>query len=255
MKTKKLFLMAAMLLMSVCTFAQNNTSLKGDVNEDGKVDVGDIVAVINVMKNGEVGYFYLGTQKPTAANYTSLPGVISTYTSIDETIGSNATAAVGETIYLLCPTSWMIGKNVALEDNSAVTIDFLSEKDDITISGYTIYKTNALNTSATVTLIQIYKWYTGFLATPAKTSWSESDFNQTSTKPITSFTVIDEGLGFNIWIVPTAWGTLVSMKVDGETRNPWQTPIPWNPTLPEGYVGYHADFSRNSQITDIVWKK
>lgn len=254
MKTKKLFLMAAMLLMSVCTFAQNNTSLKGDVNEDGKVDVGDIVAVINVMKNGEVGYFYLGTQKPTAANYTSLPGVISTYTSIDETIGSNATAAVGETIYLLCPTSWMIGKNVALEDNSAVTIDFLSEKDDITISGYTIYKTNALNTSATVTLIQIYKWHTG-MTTPAKTSWSESDFNQTSTKPITSFTVIDEGPGFNIWIVPTAWGTLVSMKVDGETRNPWQTPIPWNPTLPEGYVGYHANFSGNSQITDIVWKK
>ena len=52
MKTKKLFLMAAMLLMSVCSFAQNNTPLKGDVNEDGKVDVADIAAVINIMKNG-----------------------------------------------------------------------------------------------------------------------------------------------------------------------------------------------------------
>ena len=254
MKTKKLFLMAAMLLMSVCSFAQNNTSLKGDVNEDGKVDVGDIVAVINVMKNGEVGYFYLGTQKPTAANYTSLPGVISTYTSIDETIGSNATAAVGETIYLLCPTSWMIGKNVALEDNSAVTIDFLSEKDDITISGYTIYKTNALNTSATVTLIQIYKWHTG-MTTPAKTSWDVSEFNQTSKSPITSFTIIDEGDDFNIWIVPIAWGTLVSMKVDGIEGYPFDTPVPWITNLPVGYAAYYGYLSGNTEITDIVWKK
>ncbi len=254
MKTKKLFLMAAMLLMSVCTFAQNNTPLKGDVNGDGKVDVGDIVAVINVMKNGEVGYFYLGTQKPTAANYTSLPGVISTYTSIDETIGSNATAAVGETIYLLCPTSWMIGKNVALEDNSAVTIDFLSEKDDITISGYTIYKTNALNTSATVTLIQIYKWHTG-MTTPAKTSWDVSEFNQTSKSPITSFTIIDEGDDFNIWIVPIAWGNIVSMKVDGFVGNPFDTPTPWITNLPVGYAAYYSNVSRNTEITDIVWKK
>ena len=253
MKTKKLFLMAAMLLMSVCTFAQNNTSLKGDVNEDGKVDVGDIVAVINVMKNGEVGYFYLGTQKPTAANYTSLPGVISTYTSIDETIGSNATAAVGETIYLLCPTSWMIGKNVALEDNSAVTIDFLSEKDDITISGYTIYKTNALNTSATVTLIQIYKWHIGTTIS-SKTTWSESEFNQTATQPITSFTAVTSN-PFTILIVPNSWGNIVSMKVDGETRNPWITPVPWNPTLPAGYTAYYTQFSRDTAITDIVWKK
>lgn len=71
MKTKKLFLMAAMLLMSVCTFAQNNTSLKGDVNGDGKVDIADIVAILKIMKEaggtaGETTYYwYVGTTYPT----------------------------------------------------------------------------------------------------------------------------------------------------------------------------------------------
>lgn len=52
MKTKKLFLMATMLLMCICSFAQNgNTPLKGDVNGDGKVDVADIVAILKIMKD------------------------------------------------------------------------------------------------------------------------------------------------------------------------------------------------------------
>ena len=78
METKKLFLLAAMLLMSVCSFAQNdNTPLKGDVNEDGKVDVADIAAVINIMKNGGGTtdgklYFYVGTEKPTSLSQAVL---------------------------------------------------------------------------------------------------------------------------------------------------------------------------------------
>ena len=50
MKTKKLFLMLAMLLMSIGASAQSQ--LKGDVNNDGKVDEADITAVIEIMKNG-----------------------------------------------------------------------------------------------------------------------------------------------------------------------------------------------------------
>lgn len=52
MKTNKLFLIAAMLLMSVGAFAQSGNSQKGDVNGDGKVDVADIVAIIEIIKNG-----------------------------------------------------------------------------------------------------------------------------------------------------------------------------------------------------------
>lgn len=64
MKKKKLFLMAAMLLMSVCMFAQINTPQKADVNGDGDVNVADMVGVMDIMKNlghpdGEYKY-YLG---------------------------------------------------------------------------------------------------------------------------------------------------------------------------------------------------
>lgn len=255
MKTKKLFLMAAMLLMSVCTFAQNNTSLKGDVNEDGTVDVADLVSIMKIMKDaggtaGEKMYYWYagvnGGNAVTEGNFTDVASKI----AMSQIPQTGFVTAADQYVYFVMPETRIIS-SLTNANNTAVDYDCTDAY------GYHIYKTKTKYSGKLNYAIaeRIYHWYTGFMATPAKTSWSESDFNQTSTKPITSFTVIDEGPGFNIWIVPTAWGTLVSMKVDGETRNPWQTPIPWNPTLPEGYVGYHANFSGNSQITDIVWKK
>ncbi len=50
---------------------ESQTQLKGDVNEDGKVDVADIAAIIAIMKaNGGVDeepalYWYVGTTRPT----------------------------------------------------------------------------------------------------------------------------------------------------------------------------------------------
>jgi len=86
MKTKKLFLMAAVLLSSVSAFAQsgNNEPLKGDVNEDGTVDVADITAVIKIMRDGggtaeQPGggtaeqpkyYWYAGQTQPTSMSET-----------------------------------------------------------------------------------------------------------------------------------------------------------------------------------------
>ena len=71
MKTKFFMLLAAMLLMSVCSFAQNNNiPLLGDVNGDGKVDVADIVAILKIMKDsggtaGETTYYwYAGQTQP-----------------------------------------------------------------------------------------------------------------------------------------------------------------------------------------------
>ena len=66
MKTKKLFLMAAMLLTSMCAFAQgeSNEPLKGDVNGDGKVDVADITAIIAIIMNNtsQTTYYWYGGQ-------------------------------------------------------------------------------------------------------------------------------------------------------------------------------------------------
>jgi len=47
---KRILSFAAMLLMSVSMFAQS--AVKGDVNNDGVVDVADVAAVIDIMKNG-----------------------------------------------------------------------------------------------------------------------------------------------------------------------------------------------------------
>ena len=82
MNTKKLFmLLAAVLLGSVSAFAQSGNSepLKGDVNEDGTVDVGDITAVIKIMKENAVPqtiyYWYAGQSNP--ANMTSITPILS----------------------------------------------------------------------------------------------------------------------------------------------------------------------------------
>ena len=84
MKTKKLFLVAAMLLMSVCTFAQSETPLKGDVNGDGVVDVADIVAVIEIMKNNggtteTTYYWYVGQTDPSTM--TEISPIVTDMTS------------------------------------------------------------------------------------------------------------------------------------------------------------------------------
>ena len=89
MKTKFFFLLAA-LLLNVCAFAQseNTTPLKGDVNNDGTVDVADINAVIEIMKNGggtgeETKYYwYIGQTKPTNLSSDPIVTNVSDYSSI-----------------------------------------------------------------------------------------------------------------------------------------------------------------------------
>ena len=127
------------------------------MNEDGIVDVADINAILKMMKDGGGpvavgGYFYLGTTEPTAANYKSLPGAVTTFTSIDDAVGTTASVAAGETLYMLCPAAWVTEKNMALEDKSGNTIDFLDEIDAATISGHVIYKTQVWNAPNNVVL-------------------------------------------------------------------------------------------------------
>ncbi len=166
---KKFFtLLVVVLLTSASAMAQsgNNGTLKGDVNSDGSVNVADIVAVIDLIQKGqeagEAGYFYLGTTKPTATNFTTLAGAVTTYTSIDEAVGTKVSIAAGETLYMLCPTNWLKTKDVALEDGGGETVNF-SNKDAATISGYTICETQAWKASSTATLkiIPSYYWYCG----------------------------------------------------------------------------------------------
>lgn len=75
MKQKIFFVLAALMLMGTSAMAQSET-LKGDVNGDGAVDVADIAAVIQIMKdNGDIEtkyYWYAGWTIPTAENIATI---------------------------------------------------------------------------------------------------------------------------------------------------------------------------------------
>ena len=193
MKTKKILLMAAMLLMSVCSFAQdNNTPLVGDVNEDGKVDIADIVAILNIMKEagGTAGdskyYFYVGTTKPTSLSQAS---VVESYPA-EQTYTNNSGAK--SRIYVLTNSD----KNVTfIEPNLNVVLDQESI-DTSTISGYKIFTTTAKCANGGVTKIRITDeaptanyFYVG---TTKPTSLSQASFvesypaEQTFTNPSTT---------------------------------------------------------------------
>jgi len=136
MKTKKLFLMAAMLLMSMCSFAQNsNTPLVGDVNGDGKVDVADIVAILKIMKDaggaaGETTYYwYVGTTKPTSLNQCE---VISEYPA--EQTFTNPSETTKCYVYTLTNSD----KTVNFYDPADPTDALLKAEDTTTINGYKI---------------------------------------------------------------------------------------------------------------------
>ena len=139
---KKLFLMAAMLLAGVCAFAQsnNNEPLKGDVNGDGKVDVADIVAIIEIMKNGgtsgeTASYYYVGTTKPTSS--MTIPG--DGWNVIEQ--GSNE-IHIETSGLILPPTVWYIAiphsYGYQAYDSTGSAIDNVSynkSQDPITING------------------------------------------------------------------------------------------------------------------------
>ena len=184
---KRILFFMATLLLSAGAFAQNvnsNTRVYGDVNGDGVVNINDVVAVVNIILTPE--YFYLGTTQPTANNYKSLLGVETSYTSIDNAVGTVVSIAAGETLYMMCPVSWMDGKGVELEDILGNTINFMEEKDESTISGYVIYKTQVWNDATELTLkIREIKYYFSIGTTPITADNYKTANDATTTIPTT----------------------------------------------------------------------
>ena len=88
MKQKLFMMLAALMLMGTSAMAQSET-LKGDVNADGVVDVADIAAVIQIMKdNGDIEtkyYWYVGKDSSdkliTTENYKQYCQTVTNYQS------------------------------------------------------------------------------------------------------------------------------------------------------------------------------
>ena len=167
MRTKCFFMcLAAMLLTSVCAFAQSgNQPLKGDVNEDGKVDVSDIVAVVNIILNGgstpqpEVTYYwYVGQTQPTSQlsviaqdsetftnNNWHTINVNNTYTFSNPIYNSESNPISGNNNtnwYVALPADKSYGIYNVLDGNEVTNENWTKESSTITIDNvsYNVYK-------------------------------------------------------------------------------------------------------------------
>ena len=157
--------------MSVCAFAQSgNQPLKGDVNEDGKVDVSDIVAVVNIILNGGstpqpavTYYWYVGHNNPMnmtdddiiplqsndaseGPGWRTIGTTLPTYNQAnpfwDEII---STATSKSTQYVALPSDQIKSRNaISGEDITAEGWTISSEKKTLKGVDYTIWtsKTN-----------------------------------------------------------------------------------------------------------------
>ena len=131
----KRFLMtfAAMLLVNIGVFAQSGT-LEGDVNNDGVVDVADIVKIIDIMQNTQpqtTYYWYVGTTKPTSLSEIE---TVSEYQS--EVIYTNNSGAKSK-IYVVTDTN----HNVTFYNPQFNTELGQIDVDVTTIPGCKIYET------------------------------------------------------------------------------------------------------------------
>ena len=155
--------MAAMLLSCTCAFAQNgsNTPAKGDVNDDGTVDVADLVNVIKIMKDGggavgeKMCYWYAGTNNGNAVQADNLTDVASRIPE-SEVPATGSVTANGQYVYFVMPETKHIE---SLTDGNGSAVEFTCTE----AMGYLIYRTNdKINGSVNYNVAQtVYYWYAG----------------------------------------------------------------------------------------------
>ena len=164
MRKRIITMLAALLLISTGAFAQSGeTPLKGDVNEDGKVDVADINAIIKIMKDaggtsGEtVYYYYAGWTLPSASNADTIinetyPASSSdntqhaagkkttTKSSMDYTQGNLYYSTAKTYYYVLVPSNHAIYDSLG---NNVIESTFILQ-ETITVGNqiHNIYKSN-----------------------------------------------------------------------------------------------------------------
>lgn len=163
MKAKIFFLLAAIMLSCASAFAQSGPidPAKGDVNEDGTVDVADMVSIIKIMKDGggaigeKQAYWYAGTNggnAVTADNFTDVASKIPE----SEIPAAGFVTANGQYVYIVLPETRHIE---SLTDVNNADVEFTCTD----VMGYHIYKTTELiNTQINYTVAQtVYYWYVG----------------------------------------------------------------------------------------------
>ena len=105
MKKKILSLLAAFfMLFGTSAMAQVESTLEGDVNGDGVVDIADITAVIAIIKqNAEANptyYWYVGWTKPTSLDHLK---TLATGTHNGNSLGGETSKSSGEKLLTNSP--------------------------------------------------------------------------------------------------------------------------------------------------------
>ena len=116
MKKKILSLLAAFfMLFGTSAMAQVDSTLEGDVNEDGVVDIADITAVIAIIKqNAEANptyYWYVGSMtEADALNPETLGNIVNGKNGTSSTTGISTLVIpndeLNETIVFVYPEIW-----------------------------------------------------------------------------------------------------------------------------------------------------
>ena len=147
MKTK-LFMLLTMMFVSMGAFAQSNEPLEGDVNNDGKVDVADIVKVIDIMQNSApqpavTYYWYAGLTLPESTNLAdianeSLNAKPTTWTSNPQSLSITNNTGADAYFYYCFPTDW----NVVVYGENKTTEISLYHVSTFTLNGveYTVHR-------------------------------------------------------------------------------------------------------------------
>ena len=131
---------------------KDNQSKRLDLNDDDKVNAADVVTVVNLIQDAE--YFYLGTEKPTSENYNTLEGVSTEYESIEDVLKAAKEVSVekDKTVYVLCPKDWNASGVVAQDQITGVFYGL--EKSDASIENHEVYKTTEIIATASTIVLK-----------------------------------------------------------------------------------------------------
>ena len=173
MKQRFFMLLAVVLLSGASAFAQTESeTLKGDVNEDGVVDVADINAIIEIMKAGggliepPTYYWYVGQTNPstmteispivtdnTSSGWRLIGTTLPNYSSSNKLY--DAVARQSDNSQIITGTSlatqWVVIPNnssACVRDgagNDGSTVNICTRKSNITLGGveYKVYEWNS----------------------------------------------------------------------------------------------------------------
>lgn len=210
---KRFFFFIISLLLSASAFAQSeSTPLKGDVNDDGTVDVADMVGIIKIMKDagGAIGekqaYWYAGTNggnAVTADNFTD----VATKIAESEIPQTGTVTASGQYVYIVLPETRHLE---SLTDGGGSAVEITCTD----VMGYHIYKTNdKINGSINYSVVQtVYYWYAG--QTPP------TSISGTPTVDDTNFTN-------NKWhTIGTTLTNIGKLVTGGTAGNEWYVAVP-----------------------------